>query len=153
MDNVTELPTAVNEQITLTNEQINHFGFMQAFGRLRQMSLGPKTAYTISYIAEHVDRHVSQGRKIFTDIAKKYAELDEAGNLKPELDKNDHPIPGTFLFKSDEDKEAFEKDQKEFMSIEHEINKRKLSVSELGSSQISANDILALTPLFCDLDD
>lgn len=125
---------------------------MQALSRLKNMQLGVKTSYKISYIADHVERHVKQGREIFGKIAKKYAELDEKGNLKPQLNDKDLPIPGTFIFKSDEDRESFDKEQEEFMNIEHEINKTPFSIDELGEVHLSANDISALKPLFSDLD-
>lgn len=139
-------------KIVLKNSDLNNFAFQQALNKLRTMPFGTKTAYKISYISKHVDRHVKQGREVFQTIAKKFAELDEKGNLVPEKDNNDNPIPGSFLFKDDDAKTEFEKEQVEFMETEHVIPKHKLNVDELGSSQLSANDISALEPLFSDLD-
>lgn len=148
--NVTEMAAM---KIVLKNSDLNNFGFQQALNKLKTMPFSTKTAYKISYIANHVDRHVKQGREVFQTIAKQFAQLDEKGNLVPEKDQNDNPIPGSFLFKDDEAKEAFQKEQEEFMNTEHIIPKHKLSVDELGATQLSANDISALAPLFSDLED
>ena len=148
-ENVVEITEG---QIALKNSDLNNFAFQQALSNLKKLPLGTRAAYKVSYIAKHVDRHVKQGREVFQTIAKKFAKLDEAGNLIPEKDANENPIPGSFLFKDDEAKEAFHKEQEEFMNTEHIIPKHKISVDELGDSKFSANDISALEPLFSDLD-
>lgn len=148
-NNVTQMSDA---QIKLTNENLNNFGFQQALGKLRTMPFGTKTAYKISFIGNHVDRHVKQGREVFQKIAKKFAKLDENENLIPEKDENGNPIPGSFLFKDDDSRDLFNKEQEEFMTTEHIIPKHKLSVDELEGTRLSANDISALSPLFSDLD-
>lgn len=149
------------DQIVLKNSDLNNFTFQQTFNKLKTMPFGTKTAYKISYIGNHIDKYVKQGREVFQTIAKKFAQLDEKGNLVPETQERTNPetgeaeqfpIPGSFLFKDDESKEAFMKEQEEFMNIEHVIPKHKLSVDELGDSKLSANDISALEPLFSDLD-
>ncbi len=148
--NVAEMDT---NQIKITNAQLNNHVFMQGLGRLRNMPLGIKTSYKISYIANHVDRHVKQGREVFMTMAKKFAKLDDDGNLIPETHpENGQPLPGTFLFKDDESEKEFQKEHDEFIAMEHVIPKHKLSVEELGDTKFSANDISALGPLFSDLD-
>lgn len=147
--NVTELPT---DSIKLTNADLNNFNFQQGLSRLKTMSFTTKTAYKISYIVEHVNRHVAQGRDVFSSIAKKFAKLDENDNLIPEVDENENPIPGSFVFLNDEAQESFIKEQDEFMNIEHVIPKHKLTTDELGDTKFSPNDISALAPLFSDLE-
>ena len=147
-------PTPMNvNEIKLTNEQLNNIQFLQSLNKIANMSLPIKTSYKISYIKDKVDRHTRQGREIFHNVAKKYAELDEKGNLVPETDpRTNNPIPGSFKFKSDEAGKEFRKEEKEFMAIEHTIPKHKLSVDELGATELTANDISVLKPLFSDLD-
>lgn len=143
----------VKENITLKNSDMNDFKFQRAFANFRQMAFDVKTAYTVSYIGEHIDRHVKQGRDIFGKIAKKHGLLDEKGNLTPEMDENDNPVPGTFQFRDDEAKEAFVVEEKEFMAITHEIPKNRLDVALLDGFKMTANDVSALAPLLCGLDD
>lgn len=146
--NVTEIAEG---QIKLSNADLNNFSFQQGLSKLKTMSFPTKTAYKISYISEHVNRHVSQGRDVFSTIAKKFAQLDENDNLVPEM-KDDKPVPGSFVFLNDEAKESFLKEQEDFMSVEHIIPKHKLTVAELGDTKFSPNDISALAPLFSDLE-
>lgn len=139
-------------KIILTNEMLNNFQFQQALTNLKRMPFSVKTAYKVSYISEHVNRHVAQGREIFQDIAKKFAITDENGNLVPETDTDGAIIPGSIKLKDGISEDDFQKEQEEFMAIEHIIPKHKLTVTELGDSQLTANDISALSPLFSDLD-
>lgn len=147
-ENVTDITEG---NIVLSNTDLNNFAFQQALSKLKTVPFGAKMAYKISYITDHIERHVKQGREIFSNIAKKFAKLDENGNLIPEM-KDDKPIPGSFVFLDDEAGENFMKEQVEFMSIEHTIPKHKLTVAELGDAKFAANEISALAPLFSDLD-
>ena len=149
MDNVVEMNT---DNIVLTNDVINSQKFVTSFSKLRQMPFKPKAAYTIGYIANHVDRHIEQGRKVYLKMTQKYCELDDNGNFKFETDAEGKPMPGQLKFKSDEDKEKFDEETKEFLAIENTINKRKLTIQELGDIELTPNDIAALAPLFSDLD-
>ncbi len=146
--------TTINENlIVLTNDNINNPMFQQAVAKLKNMPLTAKTAYNIGYIAKKVDTITKQGREVFTKTAEKYGKLDENGNLVPVTNEHGHPVPGTFEFKDDESKDAFEKESKEFMEMKHIISKDKMSVSVLGDAPLSANDMSALAPLFSDLDE
>jgi hypothetical protein len=123
-----------------------------ALQKLNAADFSPKVAYNIGYITKKVSEITRDGRSAFTKIAKKYGKTDENGDLVPEMDENENPVPGTFQFKDEESKELFNKDQEEFMSIEHELSKDKMSIDLLGDVKMSANDISALKPLFSDLD-
>jgi len=151
MDNVIEMNQG--ENIKIKNQQLNDYNFSRAWGTLKAYQFRPRVSYTISYIDKKIQSLTREAGEELQKLAKKYGELDDSGNLKPELNEKGMPVPGTFKLKEDVDREEFIKEQGEFMDIEHELNKRKLDVNSLEDVKLSANDISALEPMLCGLED
>lgn len=151
MSNVEQLN---KDLIVLTNEQMNNFLFQQALQKLKNLPVNAKAAYNIGYIANKIENILRDSRIAFTKMAKQYGKLDENGELLPVInEENGMPVPGTFQFKDDEAKDEFNKYNEEFMQMSHTINRDKMSIVVLGDATLSANDMSALAPLFCDLED
>lgn len=100
-----------------------------------------KTAYSISKFVKKTNEELTEYEKVRIDCLKKYAELDEEGNVKVDESNN-------ALFISDENKTSYIKEMDDFAtSTEIEFDIDPIDINLLATVQLSANDLLALDKL------
>jgi hypothetical protein len=132
------------ETIKLTGKNIDSKVFAAALGKLCAFEWSnPKTSYNLSYINKKVQSFTKDILREHGKLVEKYAKKNEEGKIA-------HPL------EFEEDNETkYITDLGEIHTIEHTINKRKLVVEDLASQgfKFSANDISALEPLLCGLED
>ena len=128
--------------IVLTGKDIDSQAFAAAMQRLLSHPFSsPKLSYTLGYIGKKVQSFTKDIITEHSKLVQKYSEKDENGNP-------------TMQF-SEENKEAYSKALEEIHAITYEINKKPLDVDVINQEQFkfSANDISALEPLLCGLED
>jgi len=145
MEAVTQLS---NETIKLSGKDVDNRLFNMTFNRLCQHQFAdPKLAYNIGYISKKVQSLTKDIMMEHGKLLDKYAEKDEAGQLK--LDENKQVIV------NEENQKLYKSDLDSIHEIDTEIRKRKLDVNVLSQQgfMLSANDISVLEPLLCGLED
>lgn len=151
-NNVESINKKSNDAIVVTNEHLNNPQFTSALRTMNSKELPIKAAYAIGCICSEVDKLIVKNRNVFSAMAKKYAKLDEKGNIEPEKDEKGNPIFGSLQFKDDESKEMFNKEVEDFSTIEHTVNQKKIDVGLLHGVAMSGRDISVLEPLLCGLE-
>lgn len=139
METVTNLN---NEVIKLTGKDIDNKIFAAAIHRLCNHSFSdPKISYNLGYISKKIQSFTKDIMKEHGKLVEKYSDRDEDGKILMKF--------------SDENQEKYAKDLESIHGIEHEIRKRKLDVNLLSQDgfKFTANDISALEPLLCGLED
>lgn len=126
----------------LSYKELRDGNFNRAFGQLANYGgLSTKTAINIAKIKKALDAEVEIAQKVFIDLLKKFAELDEAGEIKPH-----NGVPNTYNVPEERQPE-FVIAMKEFEQMEFEVDRTKVTYRELDGAKMSANDILALDPI------
>lgn len=150
MDNVTQMPTS-SEVIMLKGRHVLNGMFPSILKRMCDFDgFDVKTAYNLSYISKKAEKFMSDMYKERAKLPVKYAEKDEEGNIKF-VENRGMKIPE--IKEENEDKVQEEMDA--LLDVEFEIRKRKLDVNVLTEKgyKFTANDISALEPMLCGLED
>lgn len=134
--------------IKLTYRDMNNYAFVNAVNNLAEhRGFDTKTAYNIGKIKAFIDRGTRQGRELFTENLKKYADLNEDGSIKY-ADPND---PRSFNIPKEKEAD-FRRTNEEFLDSYYEIPRFKISVSKLEGAGLSPSDLIALEPILTDLE-
>ena len=140
--------------IQLKYKHINNTLFVKTVKSLVEVKgLGIKTAYTISKIAYKLDQEMKHASELYNKLLKKYAKLDENGNIIPNTKtvKDGETekvviVPGSFDIP--EEKQAdFMKEADEFMEISFDLPYNKLSLEDLEGSGLSAAELSIISDL------
>lgn len=132
----------------VTYKDLNDANLNAAMTRLGNAALPPKVAYNISKIQYKLDQELKILRKLFLDLVKKHAELDDKGKVK------EPQGPGSFQVRK-EALELWQKEYEELMGIEFDLDAKKcrpISFKELGDVKVTPYEIAALEPLLTDLE-
>ena len=100
-------------------------------------TLDARTAYQVAKHLAKVTAELKTAREIFSKLVLQHAVVDEKG--APVKAEN-----GELQLK---DKAAYDAALAEFLKVEFEYDRRKLSLSELEKSGLSALEIAALDPI------
>lgn len=98
-----------------------------------------KTKYRVAKLVKRVVSEVEIVAKLHYGLVKKYAELDEGGNLLPVNG------PGSFRIRG-EVVEEYSNELKEFDSISVNIEAYKIPIDDLGNSDLNPPEIDSLFP-------
>lgn len=98
----------------------------------------------IARLIKLLDKYSVEGDELLRKIAKDFAELDEAGELK--IFEN-----GAFKIK-DEHMAAWKEKVEEFLKTEVEISSSPLHLDVLSGCQLSPSELVALEPLLATLE-
>lgn len=144
MGDVIELKGLELEYKFLYNRNIK-----ESLDKLFTASLHGKLLSQVVKLHKNVDKHFNILKKDYEELVKKYAELDDKGNLiEPDG-------PGSFKLKEDKLPE-WPKAITEFMSRKFIIDKmRKINSDQLINSGINltSSDIINLTPILDGVED
>ena len=104
-----------------------------------------KLAYSINRISDKVQSEINNSRTVIIGELKKHVVLNEDGTFKL-LDAKD---PGSYEFKDEAAKDAFNKQEAEFMAGEVEIEWKQLSIVELDGAgfKASATELNSILPI------
>lgn len=132
--------------ITLTYKDIRQGFFLQAFDRLcNNPNLGPKVSYNVSKIASKVRPQVETCQEKFVELVKKYAILDDKGNIKPINGPGSYEVRPEAL-------EEYKKDLKSFENTTFTIDRFKLTYKDLEKANLAPNEWLGLEPLIVEME-
>lgn len=121
-------------------KSLNDPSLAEAFGKLGNTPMKPKPAYNISKIQNKLDSELKSLQKLYRDLVKRHAVLDEKGNIvEPQG-------PGSYKLK-EESVEAFKKEQEELFGLFFEIEKiHPLKLVDLEGANLTPYEITALEP-------
>jgi len=97
----------------------------------------PKVSYGVAKIVKKITEEQKTFEKLYTDILKQHAEMDENGNIKDDG-------KGVAVWKSEELKKQFEGKMKEFLDIEFEVPYGRLTLADLGDLKLTPSEMIAL---------
>lgn len=149
MGEVTQMAT--QETIKITGKDVLNPAMVSSFRKLCSFDgFNPKVAYNISYISRKVEKFMVDIREQRVKIVEKFAEKNEDGTIKYKKNGN-ASVPCI----PDDKEDDLEKAMQELLEIDHEIRKRPLDVLALAGDgyKFTPNDISALEPLLCGLED
>lgn len=131
--------------IELNYGKIREGDFVMALGKLANYpNFGPKLAYSVAKIQRKVLNEAKGAQELFLKMVKKYAKLDEKGEIAP------IPGPGQFTIR-DEALEDWKKELEEFSTIKFQIAAHKLTFKDIEKVPLSPNDLIALEPVITEL--
>jgi hypothetical protein len=133
--------------IKLQNKHLMDALFNNALIKLeRHVGFPPRTTYDVMKIVRLIRQESQDIQKAFIQMVKKHATLDEQGECVPNKDENGKFIPGTFVVPDDK-AEAYQAERKAFDELEFSLDWRKLKLSDLNGTKLSAQELAALEPL------
>lgn len=97
-----------------------------------------RTSYDVLKLTKKLNIELKNAQELFISQLKQFAYTDEKGNILPNEGK-----PDTYKIKEDLIPE-WEKNFKEFNSMEHELGVYKLTLQDLDGLTLSANDLSQL---------
>lgn len=116
--------------------QIMNPKFQELLNKLLTAEVPMKTAFKLRKIQKNIDEALKNYDTTRIESIKKFAELDEEGNIK--ADEN-----GNATFASSEDRIKFSKELSELLSLEVDID--KILIDDLGDTLLlSAVDVSLL---------
>jgi len=140
----------------LTYEQLNQPALVQSLRVLGSEKLPTKCAWNLSRMIKQIDKALEEGRQAYVDLLKSNVELDEKGEIKPQLtvEKTDaegkvvqqagDPIPNSYIEKEEG---AVQKATEEYMTIEVDIESFKLDLDDIADIRISAEVLASADPV------
>ena len=145
----------------LTYKELNDRNFMGAMEELSAIPLAVKPSYNISKILRLLKNQMKEGQDTYMAILKKHVELDEKGNIIPQMlpeKKNEkgevtqtaQPLPGTYAVKEGQN-DAFKKEVEDFLSIDFEIPCNKIQLMDLQDTKIKPAILHDLEPVLVDI--
>lgn len=96
-----------------------------AFNELNKLKLPVKTSYWIAKASRLIEESMKDYREALTKLQQKHAELDDDGKVKTKED--------VVIFKSPE---AFQEEYAELLSLEVELNLKKISLDDFGDVHV-----------------
>lgn len=115
--------------------------FMPAFEKLATADLPVRVAYSISKTQKIIQEEFAKFNEMRAAIIKKWAEVDESGNVKLTEDRQGVIFP-------QENVEKFTEDFNELLDIEFTV--ALLKIDDLEKASLTANDLLALESLIAE---
>lgn len=89
-----------------------------------------KLTYAVSKNLKKIAKEAKELEEFRRDLLKKVAELDESGTIKQEMDEEGNNT-GRVVFKSDEDRERFNKDLTELYEEEVQLQLHKVNMDDI----------------------
>jgi hypothetical protein len=131
---------------TLTFRQLKDQQFAQALGKLANFGRyrDQKVTYNIARMIVLIDQHKTAMREAFLALIKKYAVLDEKGNLKVAEDGG--------ITVQDEKKKEWDEAATSFHEQAVEIKRHKIKLEDLQGVELTPLDLLALEPVMVSLE-
>ncbi len=114
---------------------------------LIELDISTVAAFRLAKIVRELDNIVSIKNDREVAIIKKFAKVDDKGNIIEGKDKEGKSLPGTFEIKDDESKN-YAKEMEKLLNFENEVDFDKLSVEELKLEKYSAKKIMKIDFLF-----
>lgn len=125
--------------IKTTYKHFNTQDITPALAKLANCKAFPiKTAYNVSKIVKALKKEVMEASEVFMKLLDKYGEKDEKG--LPKMDGNGPTI-------KPESKEEYEKEFKQFLEIEVEVNRNPIPIELLEPAELTPVEIAALEPM------
>lgn len=130
---------------------------MGSVEKLSECKLSVPVSYNISKILRRLKSNLQEGQQEYMKILKKHVEVDEKGNIIPQMlpeKKNEkgeitqaaQPMPGSYVIKEGE-KDIFKKEVEDFLGIEVEIDCHKINLKDLEGEKIEPQTLYHLEPI------
>ncbi|MDP4144168.1 MAG: hypothetical protein Q8936_06730 [Bacillota bacterium] len=116
----------------LSNERI--LNDVNKLGEITQKQLPIKVSYALAKNIAKIEAELKIYNKEREKLINQYAEKDEKGQVKADE-------RGQIIFK---EKERWEKDIKELLSIENDIDIHKFNINELNGYNMSASELMII---------
>ena len=114
---------------------------------LIELDISAVAAFKLAKIVRELDNIVTIKNEREVSLIKKYAKVDEDGNIIEGKNGEGNPVPNTFEIK-DGEAENFNKEMDELLNFENELTFEKLSIEELNLDKFSAKKIMKIDFLF-----
>lgn len=114
---------------------------------LIELDISAVAAFKLAKIVRELDNIVTIKNEREVSLIKKYAKLDDNGNIIEGKNAEGKPVPNTFEIKDGEG-ENFNKEMEELLNFENDLAFDKLSIEELNLDKFSAKKIMRIDFLF-----
>jgi len=137
--------------VKVTLEVLNKPNLMQSLSWLCTQKMPAKAAWNISRLSKQINKEIQGAREFYIEKMKSYVELDEKGNIKPNVVSNEgeakmyglaigQPIDGSYIVKENAEEE-FKTWNMEYMKTEVVIESYKIHMDDLGSVELAPHVI------------
>lgn len=132
--------------IKLKIERLIHPQFKNSLLGLcgQEMSFG--TAIALKHLVERVEKKIIEVEDEKMEIIRKYAPLDENGNIIPAQDEDGKDIPGSVRVPEGDKADLFRNDFIKFLKKEVEIQSQQIDPNALKDTRVTMNDLEFLGP-------
>lgn len=147
--------------IKLKFRDIENSGLDKGLSALSQYKLETKAAWNVMRLKKQVEKRIKEGKNLYLDIVKKHSELDENGNLKPDIVPEVKDADGNivtpakfvkgFILKKDEE-ENFKKAVEDFMDIEVEFKSHYIKLDDLANEKVEPQILEMIEPVIAELE-
>jgi len=114
---------------------------LDSLNKLIDKEINIKTSYKLSKLFKQLANEYNIFEENRMKLINKYAEKDEIGNVRVNMENNS-------VFIIDNNKEKFNKEINELVNIEVEIFIEKIRLDDLGDIKVSPRDLFNLDFLF-----
>jgi len=132
--------------IKLSYSTLRSDSFHMVFSKLcRSQEFSVQTAYQIAKLKDKIRKELQIEQDLFLGLVRQYCKLDEKGEILP-IKQEDKVIPGTFEIVPEKQDEWNAK-YGEFIKQEITIDRDPIGLKDIGSAELSADDLLAIEPI------
>jgi len=114
---------------------------------LIELDISAVAAFKLAKIVKELDNIVTIKNEREVALIKKYAKVDEEGNIIEGKNASGEAVPNTFEIKDGEG-ESFNKEMEELLNFDNELIFEQLSIEELNLDKFSAKKIMKIDFLF-----
>lgn len=117
--------------ITLKYGDFRNGVFGQVWPKVMTFDKYPiQTLYQVTKMGKAIDKHVKEMSDLHIVLIKKYATMDEKGNIAPRKNEKGQPVPGTYVV-AEEKQEEWKKELEAFDALPVQVDREKLSAEKL----------------------
>lgn len=128
------------KKVSIQVKHINHPVFLGALGKLDQgQYANPETTLQVMRLVRQCHKLVKQQRDLYQRITKKYALLDEKGEVTIEA--------GNIKFKDEASEKAHSVEFEKMMEVNLEMNSSPLELYEIAGAKLTPMEMQAILPL------
>lgn len=135
--------------IKITYDDLKRTPLLAALRRLAEAPLRGKDAYNVAKILKHVEAEVPTYVKLWENIMKEHAELDEKGEIKtvndPQMGPNSFTVP-------EEKQASFKSACEAFLATVVEVPYPKMHKPIFDHLTLTAREMMALEPIITEVE-
>lgn len=138
----------MEQMIKVKNNQITA-ECLKSFKEICEYDIPIELAFTLSIIADHIERIARNVEKTSAELLNKCVEKNEDGTWKPSLDLNGNPIPEMWMLLPDK-KDYYNSEFEKLGELVNEIPVKKISLSDLKITEVKPKHIFNIRFIFTD---